>query len=135
VVVNKSQVAEAVGRDTPWWRDPNWAVIDRDLREADASQLSYYPSALDDIRIGGLYMLYGPRRVGKSVLVKRTVQALLDQGVNPRQIIRVTVDVRFPIFSGHLLSQHRLLVERMSPWEQQGVNLPLSSRLKQLIEL
>ncbi|CAG4913262.1 unnamed protein product [Acidithrix sp. C25] len=40
-------------------------------------------------------MLYGPRRVGKSVLVKRTVQALLDQGVNPRQIIRVTVDVRF----------------------------------------
>ncbi|KJF15592.1 MULTISPECIES: ATP-binding protein [Acidithrix] len=93
--VNKSQVAEAVGRDTPWWRDPNWAVIDRDLRESDASQLSYYPSALDDIRIGGLYMLYGPRRVGKSVLVKRTVQALLDQGVNPRQIIRVTVDVRF----------------------------------------
>ena len=37
-------------------------------------------------------------------------------------------NLRLPRFSGHLLSQHRLLVERMSSWEQQGVNSPLSSR-------
>ena len=37
-------------------------------------------------------MLYGPRRVGKTVSVKRAVQTLLSQGVDPRQIVRVSVD-------------------------------------------
>ncbi len=92
MVVNEGQVAEAVRRDSPWWRDANWALADRDMRDVETSQIGYYPSCLDDIRFGGLYMLYGPRRVGKTVLVKRSVQALLDQGVNPLQIVRVTVD-------------------------------------------
>ena len=69
MVVNEGQVAQAVRRDSPWWRDPGWAVTDRDMREADASQIGYYPSSLNDIRLGGLYMLYGPRRVGKTTPV------------------------------------------------------------------
>lgn len=92
MVVNEGQVAEAVRRDSPWWRSPHWAATDRDMLEAAGSQIDYYPLSLANIRSGGLYMLYGPRRVGKTVLVKRSIQALLAQGVNPLQIIRVTVD-------------------------------------------
>ena len=92
MVVNEGQVAEAVRRDSPWWRNPYWVATDRDMREAAASQIDYYPLSLANILTGGLYMLYGPRRVGKTVLVKGSIQALLAQGVNPLQIIRVTVD-------------------------------------------
>ncbi|MHB8325440.1 MAG: ATP-binding protein [Candidatus Dormibacteria bacterium] len=43
-------------------------------------------------KLGGLYMLYGPRRVGKKVSVKRAVQTLLASGVDPLRVVRITVD-------------------------------------------
>ena len=92
MVVNEGQVAEAVRRDSPWWRNPRWAESDRDMLEAAGSQIDYYPLSLTNIISGGLYMLYGPRRVGKTVLVKRSIQALLADGINPLRIIRVAVD-------------------------------------------
>ena len=62
------------------------------MREAAASQIDYYPLSLANIGSGGLYMLDGPRRVGKTVLVKRSIQALLAQGVptvaDPTTIVR-----------------------------------------------
>lgn len=92
MVVNEGQVAEAVRRDSPWWRNPEWAASDRDLQDVRNSGISYDPRPLEDLMEDGLYMLYGPRRVGKTVSVKRTVEVLLSKGVNPLQIIRVTVD-------------------------------------------
>jgi hypothetical protein len=92
MVVNEGQVGEAVRRDSPWWRGYNWDAEDRDLRNVKASGISYDPRPLTDLADHGLYMLYGPRRVGKTVSVKRAIEALLAQGVKPLQIIRVTVD-------------------------------------------
>lgn len=46
----------------------------------------------DVLAVDGLYLLYGPRRVGKTVAVKRTIQSLLANGTEPLQIIRVSVD-------------------------------------------
>lgn len=40
----------------------------------------------------GLYLLYGPRRVGKTVAIKRTIQRLLSTGVDPLRVVRVSVD-------------------------------------------
>ena len=47
---------------------------------------------LDDLSPGGLYLLRGARRVGKSVEVKKKVRQLIDSGQDPRRIIHIAAD-------------------------------------------
>src|SRR5690606_8741434 len=47
----------------------------------------YRPKILADIDAPGLYVLLGPRRVGKSVEIKRAIQDQIGAGVNRRAII------------------------------------------------
>ena len=76
-----------------WWREPgDWAARDPDLREAAQAPFVHSAGVLDDIERGGLYVLRGPRRVGKSVELKRTVQRLITEGVDPRAIAHMSVD-------------------------------------------
>lgn len=77
----------------PWWRDPTgWERNDADLSEADRRELRYEPKPLEDISPGGLYVLRGPRRVGKSLELKRAVADLVGNGVNPRHIVHYPCD-------------------------------------------
>ena len=84
--------AEELSRGNPWWRDPANIRNDSDLREVDQAPLKYEPDCLEGLEAGGLYILRGPRRVGKTVAVKQTIRALLAAGVNPRAIVQVAVD-------------------------------------------
>ncbi len=76
-----------------WWRDPtSWADDDVQLRAADTAGFSYAPAVLADIPRGALVLLRGPRRVGKSVELKRFVQSTLSSGAAPRTVIHAAVD-------------------------------------------
>ncbi|MCY4494853.1 MAG: AAA family ATPase, partial [Acidimicrobiaceae bacterium] len=76
-----------------WWSDRHgWAAGDSDLREAARAPFSYTTGVLDDLTPGGLYVVRGPRRVGKSVAMKRAVQRLIDGGVDPRLIVHMSVE-------------------------------------------
>ena len=78
---------------TPWWANPRrWVLNDHDLREANAARFTYAARVLDDLRPGGLYLLRGPRRVGKTVEVKRAVRRLIDDGADPRRIVHMAAD-------------------------------------------
>jgi hypothetical protein len=85
-------VARLVTAANAWWQDPDWSRRDVQLRAADRSALSYQPGVLAELPRGGLVLLRGPRRVGKSVELKRTVQRLLADGVPPRTVIHAAVD-------------------------------------------
>jgi uncharacterized protein len=76
-----------------WWRDADsWARADPDLRAAAAAPFDYRPGVLRDLVPGGLYILRGPRRVGKSTEIKATIRDLIASGVAPRQIVHASVD-------------------------------------------
>jgi predicted AAA+ superfamily ATPase len=75
----------------PWWRSPT-AWEDEDLRRVRESGIDYKPTCLDDLVEGGLYVLRGPRRVGKTVATKVKIAELVAAGVNPRAIVRAAVD-------------------------------------------
>ncbi|NEE02604.1 ATP-binding protein [Phytoactinopolyspora halotolerans] len=85
-------LAQALAAANPWWRDDSWDLVDPDLVEVARSGIEYRPQCLDDLASGGLYVLRGPRRVGKTVETKRTVADLIASGVAPRRIIRMAVD-------------------------------------------
>ena len=91
--MNTSQLLARLGTVCPWWRDPSgWQYQDPDLRAVQATRLSYEPKPLENLELGGLYILRGPRRVGKSVELKRAILGLLEAGVSPRRIIHFPCD-------------------------------------------
>jgi uncharacterized protein len=92
VATKIGQLAQELARTNPWWRDPAWRDRDSDLRQATADGLSYRSSVLDELRPGCLYLLRGPRRVGKTVAVKQQIEDLLARGVPPTCIVRVAAD-------------------------------------------
>jgi predicted AAA+ superfamily ATPase len=85
-------------------------VVDVTLREAERHEIGYRPSVLDDVEPDGLYVLRGPRRVGKSVVVKRLIASLLKRGIEPLRIVYLplsdfsTQDLRRALVLGRSLT-------------------------------
>lgn len=81
----------------PWWRPgPDrtaWVAHDPTLQRAAALGIDYRPAVLDGVVDGGLYVVRGPRRVGKSVALKRFAAELLTRAeVHPAQVIYMSLD-------------------------------------------
>ncbi|MXX33611.1 MAG: ATP-binding protein [Gemmatimonadetes bacterium] len=91
-MITTSEMERRLAR-TPWWARPrDWIRDDPDLRGARDSSFDYTAGVLRDLVPGGLYLLRGPRRVGKSVEVKKTIQRLIEGGEDPRRILYVAAD-------------------------------------------
>lgn len=88
------EIAEILRQTNSWWRKPQegWTREDPDLRTAAEARFFYEPRPLDGLIAGGLYILRGPRRVGKSVELKRSIANLLRRGVEPRRVIHAAVE-------------------------------------------
>jgi predicted AAA+ superfamily ATPase len=86
----RGTLATALANLNPWWRAEDWE--DADLTAARGSGLDYQSPVLHDLRPGGLYILRGPRRVGKTVATKQAIAALTQAGVPGTSVIRVAVD-------------------------------------------
>jgi len=91
--MNESELGRQLTSGNAWWREPReWQKDDRDLVASSGSPLDYDPDPLVGIAAPSLYVLRGPRRVGKSVQLKRTVARLLKEGTEPRRIIHCACD-------------------------------------------
>lgn len=91
--MNDGQLRRLLTDASTWWRNPEaWQQDDSDLREVGGSPFRYEPSPLSGLQPGGLYVLRGPRRVGKSVEVKRAISATMKAGVNPRLVFFCSCD-------------------------------------------
>jgi len=88
----------------PWWRaaaagsDPTaWMATDQTLKKRAQHDLGYRPDTLGEITSGPiddkLVILRGPRRVGKSVLLKDTAAALCRRpDISPLQVVHLAAD-------------------------------------------
>lgn len=85
-------LASRLARSNPWWRSADWQRDDRYLRAVRDAPFDYEPGPLRGLEPGGLYLLRGPRRVGKSTEVRRAVANLLAGGVEPRRVLHLAVD-------------------------------------------
>jgi uncharacterized protein len=93
VTVKDSDIGDRLRERNPWWRrEHGWEREDEYLREAAQAPFDYQPNVLADVEQGGLYTLSGPRRVGKSLEVRRTIARLIEQGVPARHIVYCSCD-------------------------------------------
>lgn len=88
-----AEIADLLRDRNGWWRDAHgWQSEDHDLRDAAEAPFEYRPAVLDDIAAGGLYTLSGPRRIGKSLELRRTIARLIAGGVPARSVVYCSCD-------------------------------------------
>ena len=93
--MNPNEIDSELSAANPWWRDPGrWQDSDVQLRTARRSALEYDPRPLDDLTPGGLYILRGPRRVGKSTALKKLIARRLKDGASPETVLHISVEGR-----------------------------------------
>lgn len=91
--VRDTEIGDRLRDRNHWWRDEQgWEGNDEILREASQAPFEYRPGILDDIQPGGLYTLSGPRRVGKSLELRRAIASLIARGVPGRSIVYCSCD-------------------------------------------
>jgi hypothetical protein len=109
--MNDHQIRRLLDSRSPWRASERWEADDPDLRSAAQLPLRYTPEPLADIRPPGLYVFRGPRRVGKSVELKRAISRLLLDGVDPKVVFYCSCDglskqdLRRLIAQGHNVTQ------------------------------
>ena len=89
------EIRQRIERDNPWWTVP------ASITEASYPERVYFSSfrslALNfDIRRATI--LLGPRRVGKTVMLKQVINAAINIGFDQTSILYASIDA--PIYSG-----------------------------------
>jgi len=78
----------------PWWRSPKSIDEDPSIVELGASPLQWVPElrhSFEDLDV--IYGLRGPRRVGKTTLIKTMIRDLLAGGIDPLCILFLPCDL------------------------------------------
>jgi uncharacterized protein len=96
-----ADVQARVERDNPWWNDP--AAVPPEAKYPRRVYFEPFKSLALNFGIRRATVLLGPRRVGKTVMIKQAIADALESGINRRCILYVSVDT--PIYSGFPLEK------------------------------
>ena len=89
-IVNDEQIVKVLRQYNPWWRTPS-AIKDESKPQ---KRLAYYEAlkTLTHKSIRRFAVLSGMRRVGKTTILYQIIDHLIDEGINPRNILYATFD-------------------------------------------
>jgi len=100
--ITEQEVGLRLAVDNPWWRDKDTFL--EDMRPMPRRDLfTPFHELLTNLNIRRAPILMGPRRVGKSVLIHQSIAALIESGVDPRDVLYVSLDT--PVYTGLGLEQ------------------------------
>jgi len=99
--IGEADIQRRIERDNFWWTSPQTKIP-----EADLPRRVYFESfkalALD-FKIRRAAILLGPRRVGKTVMVKQLIHEAISEGFPPQNIFFASIDT--PVYSGMSLEK------------------------------
>ena len=107
--IPRDEVLRRIAADNEWWAAPH-RIPRVDDRLTPRAYLDQFTSLAFDASARRAVLLMGPRRVGKTVLLRHAIRVLLDRGVKPARIFCVSVD--HPLFNGLGLA------DLLSAWEE-----------------
>lgn len=89
-IVSDEQVVKVLRLYNPWWRNPS--VIKEESKPQ--KRLAYYEAIrmIKHKTLRRFAVLSGARRVGKTTIMYQMVDNLIDEGVNPKNILYVSFD-------------------------------------------
>jgi len=94
----------------------DWNFWDRDL-DTGIKRYAYISKLFKYLETGLVCVITGPRRSGKSYIMRQTVKGLIDKGVNRNEILIINFeDPRFPKLDVSALHKiHEIYLEFLSP--------------------
>lgn len=127
--IPQHEVQRRLAMDNPWWR----AGQGIDPEEAAWPRRAYFAQFSDLVLESGVrraVVLIGPRRVGKTVMLKHLVAQLLKQGVAGTRVLFLSLDT--PLYSGRSLEslvqlfadQHQHALSGVSATSSSGGQVP-----------
>lgn len=117
--IPQHEVQRRLATDNPWWR----AGQGIDAEEAAWPRRAYFPQFAQltlDTSVRRAVVLVGPRRVGKTVMLKHLVAQLLAEKVAGTQVLFLSLDT--PLYSGRSLES---LVQLFVDLQQHPAGRPL----------
>ena len=89
-IVSDTQVIKVLQQYNPWWRTPS-AIKEESKPQ---KRLAYYEAlkTLTHKSIRRFAVLSGMRRVGKTTILYQIIEHLIDEGINPKNILYATFD-------------------------------------------
>jgi predicted AAA+ superfamily ATPase len=75
----------------PWWKHgKKFVQFDKNL-QALAANIAFTRKQIE-LNKGNIYVLRGPRQVGKTTYIKKLISELIDKGINPSNILYLSSD-------------------------------------------
>ena len=89
-IVSDDQVIKVLRQYNPWWRNPS-AIKDESKPQ---KRLAYYEALkiMKHKTLRRFAVLSGARRVGKTTIMYQMINHLIEEGINPRNILYVSFD-------------------------------------------
>lgn len=85
------KISEIVNQN-PWWKHgKRFSIFDKNLKEANEKPIFFKRKRID-LDKGSIYVLRGPRQVGKTTYIKNLINNLINEGVDPNHILYLSSD-------------------------------------------
>jgi uncharacterized protein len=99
--ISEEDVRLRIARDNPWWGRDDYVVP-----ESTSPRRAYFTSFCElalnyDVKRAAI--LLGPRRVGKTFMLKQLIAKANNEGIDPQGILYVSIDT--PVYSGIFLEK------------------------------
>ena len=83
------RIREIIGQN-PWWKyGKGFINYDQNIQKA---RPIFFKRKEIEFQTGGIYILRGPRQVGKTTYLKDTVRRLIERGIPPQHILYLSLD-------------------------------------------
>lgn len=92
--ISDADVARRITRDNPWWSERARSTIPEGEYRKRVYFEPFKALALD-FKVKRAAVLLGPRRVGKTVIVKQLILDAIDEGIDPKNVLYASIDVPF----------------------------------------
>jgi hypothetical protein len=107
--IAQQDIRARIERDNPWWANPNSTIPETAYRRR-----VYFPpfqTLALNLEVRRATILLGPRRVGKTVMIRQLISEMISDGIDPKSILYASVDA--PIYSGMSLEQFITFMPRV----------------------
>lgn len=96
-----TDITSRISRDNPWWTKSDYQPLEDGFPRR--TYFAPFAKLALDTRIRRAVILLGPRRVGKTVMIKQLIQEARKAGWNQNHILYASIDT--PVYSGTSLEQ------------------------------
>lgn len=70
----------------PWWKGKEIVSLDKDIKEYEKAEIHFRRKNIA-LEHGKIYVIRGPRRIGKTMWMKNKIKQLVNNAIDPRKIM------------------------------------------------